>query len=567
MLIKSYAKFVTQTDQFRHKSKPERRRIAIYGLVSEIGSVLAAVKKQRLGEGGTPEVLASRLTQAELAEELGDVMWYCFALAQLEAPQARTDILASQVATLREELKSEDAKASRFRSRIESGRLADFYERAAKFPTLSERTFKHYQEIAALTARTEGEELIEVCMTYLMQAGTQLMRTLISEEERALSDQVRDRNSLDLLGEIAWHLSSVATVYELKLDEVAKFNQDKVNSRRTGETPTPLHDHDFSSTQQFPRQFEVAIVTVGPRRSRMYFDNKQLGDDLTDNNYEPDGYRFHDVLHLANVAHLGWSPVVRGMMRRKRKDPNRPNVDEVEDGARAQIVDEAVVKLIHSEGARIAKILHPDKPAEERPIFPEGVDIPFAFLKLIKRVAQGLEVDRNSYSEWIAAIRDGYRVYGELCREKQGTITVDLVRRKISYRPDVYIDLAASIAGIGSCAIPIGEFDRLQQDFARSSLTQQENDLIDGDDLDQLATHFAAKQAVLQAIGVDMQEPGLLRQLSLTVVEPGKFSVRAEGELQQEMWRRDIVSFKTSVARSQNSVYCTALAACSPSSA
>jgi hypothetical protein len=51
----------------------------------------------------------------------------------------------------------------------------------------------------------------------------------------------------------------------------------------------------------------------------MYFGGKPLGDDLTDNAYVDDGYRFHDVIHLALIAHLGWSPVVRGLMRRKRK--------------------------------------------------------------------------------------------------------------------------------------------------------------------------------------------------------------------------------------------------------
>ncbi len=566
MLIKSYAKFVTQTDQFRHKSQPERRRIAIYGLVSEIGSVLAAVKKQRLGEGGSPEVISSRLARSELAEELGDVMWYCFALAQLEAPNAKTDILASQVESLSRQLKDDCPKASRFSKQLNPVRLNEFHERAAKFPALRNRTFKDYQEIAALTARTEGDELTEVCLTYLMQSGAQLMRTLISEDERELNDQLLDRNPLDLLGEIAWHLSAIASVYELELDDIAEDNKAKVGSRRTRATPTPLHDEEFSSTQQFPRQFEVKILTVGHRRSRMYFENKQLGDDLTDNSYEPDGYRFHDVLHLANVAHLGWSPVVRSMMRRKRKDPNRPKIDEVEDGARAQIVDEAIVKLIHSEGARIAAILHPDKPAEERPIFPEDVDIPFAFLKLINRFVQGLEVSRNSYSEWKDAIREGYRIYRELCREQQGTITVDITNRKISYKPEVYIDLAASVAGVGSCAIPIGEFDERQQQVARSSLTQTEGALIEDSDPVQLAIHYAAKQAILHALGVDAHEPRFQKELSLTLVDLGKFSVQAEGTVQEEMWRRGIVSFKTSVARSQNSVYCTALAACSPTS-
>ena len=63
-----------------------------------------------------------------------------------------------------------------------------------------------------------------------------------------------------------------------------------------------------------------------------------LGDDLTDNSYREDGYRFHDVMHLANVACLHWSPVLHALMKRKRKSNRR--TDEVEDGARAMIFEE-----------------------------------------------------------------------------------------------------------------------------------------------------------------------------------------------------------------------------------
>jgi hypothetical protein len=53
----------------------------------------------------------------------------------------------------------------------------------------------------------------------------------------------------------------------------------------------------------------------------MYWSGHRLGDDLTDNARDDDGYRFHDVMHLANVANLGWSPVLRKMMGRRRRDP------------------------------------------------------------------------------------------------------------------------------------------------------------------------------------------------------------------------------------------------------
>ena len=45
MLVSEYDKFVTETDQYRDNSDEERQKIALYGLVGEIGSLVSAVKK------------------------------------------------------------------------------------------------------------------------------------------------------------------------------------------------------------------------------------------------------------------------------------------------------------------------------------------------------------------------------------------------------------------------------------------------------------------------------------------------------------------------------------------
>ena len=62
----------------------------------------------------------------------------------------------------------------------------------------------------------------------------------------------------------------------------------------------------------------------------MYVDGMQIGDGLTDNRYEADGYRYHDIFHLTYMALLGSSPISRRLLGRKRR--SRPEVDEVEDG-------------------------------------------------------------------------------------------------------------------------------------------------------------------------------------------------------------------------------------------
>jgi hypothetical protein len=39
-----------------------------------------------------------------------------------------------------------------------------------------------------------------------------------------------------------------------------------------------------------------------------------IGDPLTDNIRDPDGYRFHDVFHFARAAILHWSPTFRALI-------------------------------------------------------------------------------------------------------------------------------------------------------------------------------------------------------------------------------------------------------------
>ncbi len=559
MLIARYAKHVEDSDHFRSRGLKDRRRIAIYGLVSEIGSVISAVKKQILGEGGRRDSTEGLLTRHELKEELGDVIWYCFALAAFEEG-AEDDILAQQLQSLRSVLEADDAHSIRFREQLEPDRIDEFLQRAAELPSKKHRTFKDFQELAYLTARTNSQQLVEVSLAVLAQLSAQLMRLLLPEEERRLHNQTADREVLGALGDIAWHLAAIATVYEISLDDVAKENIEKAQLRRPTSNRTPIHDAGWPEKQRFPLRFEVQFLTVGEGRSRMYLGGRQLGDDLTDNSYEEDGYRFHDALHLANIAHLGWSPVFRGLMKRKRKSDANPQVDEVEDGARAKIIEEAVLKVIHSEGAKIAKIVHDGADAKDRPMFSDDVDIPLSFFKLIQKYVSGLEVEANSFDEWKAAIRDGFKIYKSLTEFGQGTVTVDLENRAIDFKREVYVDLAGNVCGIGTFVVSLPEFDDAQKRDARQALTKAELTKLAGADEAALAAHYAAKVAILRSLGIEGAESDYFNALDLTELDPGKFSVDAAPPLQEIMWKRGVIAFKTSVICSHNSVYCTALA-------
>lgn len=55
-------------------------------------------------------------------------------------------------------------------------------------------------------------------------------------------------------------------------------------------------------------------------------------------------YRFHDVFHLAYAAVLGWSPVLRALLKCKRK--SHPWLDENQDGARAILIEEGISTFV-----------------------------------------------------------------------------------------------------------------------------------------------------------------------------------------------------------------------------
>jgi hypothetical protein len=140
-------------------------------------------------------------------------------------------------------------------------------------------------------------------------------------------------------------------VFELDLETIARANLAKCR-QRWGEESHPLtgnFDADYPEQERFPRRFTLKLETIaenGRTKLRMWAAGQRLGDDLTDNAYEEDGYRFHDVFHLACAAVLGWSPVLRALMRRKRR--SREEVNLVEDGGRAGAIEEGISALVFS---------------------------------------------------------------------------------------------------------------------------------------------------------------------------------------------------------------------------
>ncbi len=429
MLIKQYATCVQRTDQFSTKGNADARKIAIYGLASEVGSTVSAIKKEALQEGGA---LSSPLAKAELSEELGDAIWYAFALARIENSGTDQDILLSEVDHLKSEIGVNDARGARIRKVLTESGVEAFFAEADEFAKNERRNFSDYQKLAFRTARTHGSTLLSVCSAVLTQLAAQLMRHLLPPGEVELNTELNDRPITVILGEIAWHLCAIASLYKLDMDDVAKANVQKTSARQEMGPPTPLHDQNWGEQEQFPRHFQIEFRSITGDTSQMYWNGEKLGDPLKDQHFEPDGYRFHDVMHLANAACLGWSPVLRDLMKIKRKSDQ--HAKEAQDGGRSAVVEELVVKLIHWEGARRAIELHPDLSAEERPLFLDHEEIPFSMLKQVRELTIGHEVYANKYWEWERAIRQGYKVFELLRTHKGGWVYVDLVERALEFK-------------------------------------------------------------------------------------------------------------------------------------
>lgn len=249
---------------------------------------------------------------------------------------------------------------------------------------------------------------------------------LLSEYKKHLRDGdshllFRDRVSEEL-GDLLWYVANVAAKFDLKLDDVAQANLRKTQDRwGPQDTGVVAFDVGFKENERLPRRFEVELKEVIVKwrtKIRMHIDGKKVGDDLTDNADDPDGYRFHDVFHLGYVAALGWSPVIRKLMKKKRRSD--PKIDEVQDGGRAQVLDEGVAALVF------------DYAKEHRWL--EGVtDLDYKLLRTIKGVTSLLEVRERSLGEWQHAILIGFEVWRQVLSAGGGKLLVDQDAKSLTF--------------------------------------------------------------------------------------------------------------------------------------
>jgi NTP pyrophosphatase (non-canonical NTP hydrolase) len=285
--------------------------------------------------------------------------------------------------------------------------------------------FDEYQETAALTDQfREKKTETDLMVPLLGLAGE--TGTLLAEFKK----KIRDRESYEgfndraeeELGDILWYVSNIASRLDLSLSTIASKNLQKTGERwpigNESHEMFPSLDDSYPPSEQLPKTITIRVQEheKGKKARMLLEDGTPLGDPLTDNAYEDDGYRFHDVLHFGHYAVLGWSPVIRGLLNRKRKSVK--STDEVEDGARAAILEELIVAFIYSN-------------ARERKYYDGVRHLDSDLLATIKRLVAHLEVNRRRGKDWEEAILKGYAAFRHMIATRDAVFQLDMSAREI----------------------------------------------------------------------------------------------------------------------------------------
>jgi hypothetical protein len=183
-------------------------------------------------------------------------------------------------------------------------------------------------------------------------------------------------------------------------------------------------DEELNSCEQIPRSFSVEFREVGGLGKDevcvVYSGMSQLGDVINDNAYQNDFYRYHDIFHYSFATILGWSPCTRAMMKRKRK--SNVLLDEIEDGARATITEEALSLIIFNE-------------AKRKNFFAGSRKVSKTTLRIIKEMTENFEVRVRGAKDWEQAILKAYKIFRLLIANKGGRVDFNMENKLICYSP------------------------------------------------------------------------------------------------------------------------------------
>lgn len=358
----------------------------LLGLFGEAGSLLSVAKKKQRDSrsyiGYEPDVI----------EELGDVLWYFAVVAK------RENIRLSDIARNL----GRDTKTWTNHSRTTLGfdalQKPIGKARPSVRPTRTfERTLLHLAgDVGAVLAEHKNGHLTNN-RDALQGALIRVMRSLVhaADESGVTLEQAANHNLAKIFDR--WPLKRV---YPPSFDELRNI---------------PEHE-------RLPRRLTIDVIERRLKGKRFVFQQYRginIGDRLTDNAAEQDDYRFHDVFHYANYAVLTWSPVARALLHLKRK--SNPTLDEVEDGARANLTEEGISAWIFKQAEQLS--------------FFAGVKrghLSFDILKTVRQFVKGYEPYDCPLWLWEDAILQGYNAFRFLKRHRSGRIQIDMNKRKLT---------------------------------------------------------------------------------------------------------------------------------------
>lgn len=340
------------------------------GLFGEVGGIMATAKKQARDGAAYPGFKRAAI------DEFGDALWYLAAMCR------RLGLSLNEI--FEESLNSEMRATVLIGSDLAPGSLA------------------------RLAVPVEKINL-DVTLFALGQAAAELL------DEQPTRTQVEA---------VAKHYLDALSGAGLSFPEVAYANLEKIKEIFMVPTPEELSqldfDEKFPSEEQLPRSFRIRINQRASGRSYLQWNDVFVGDPLTDNSRDRDGYRFHDVFHFAHAAILHWSPVMRALLKQKRK--SKPTYDEEQDSGRAIVVEEGLTAWIFSR-------------SKEMNFFEGQKKLSLDILKTIREFVAGYEVQACPLRLWERAILDGYDVFRKVHAANGGWVVGSRTQRTIQFEP------------------------------------------------------------------------------------------------------------------------------------
>lgn len=365
--LAEYARQVEPTDRL----PLDDLQPVLLGLFGEVGSIMATAKKlHREGEAFVGYRHA-------VIEEFGDALWYLAALCR------RVKISIDAV----------------FSETIAAGGYTQVLA-ATDTPEWP----------VAIASRVETAPALDAALLELGEAAAALL---------SLAREAPDPK-VALVPFVNSYLKALQAA-GMTFAKIAEYNAAKTRGRFLAPDPNtlPTFDSMFDEEERIPDYFELSITQRKSGKTYMQWKGVFIGDPLTDNIRDEDGYRFHDVFHFAHAAVLHWSPTFRALIKHKRKSD--PKVDEAQDGGRAIVVEEGLTAWIFSRAKQLG-------------FFENQKTISFDMLKTIQQFVNGYEVEQCPLKLWEDAILQGYEVFRQVRANQGGTIIGDRKSRKLSYQ-------------------------------------------------------------------------------------------------------------------------------------